>query len=144
MTQSSAKPATWFWVVAAIALVWNLMGVMAYLGQVMMTPEAFELLAKDQQALIESTPAWATGAFAIAVWGGTFGTVLLLLRKKLAVPVLILSFIGILVQLVHAFFISNSFEVFGPGGLIMPVMVFGFALYLIVFARNAVAKGWIS
>jgi hypothetical protein len=68
-------------------------------------------LPEVERALYESVPAWATGAFAVAVWGGALGCLLLLLKKKLATPVLILSFIGIVVQMIHSFFIANSIEV---------------------------------
>jgi hypothetical protein len=140
----TTKPATWFWVVSAIALLWNFMGVMAYIEQVTMSAEALQALSENERTLMESTPAWATGAFAIAVWGGALGSLLLLLRKKLATPVLILSFLGIVVQMSHAFFLSNSFEVYGPGGLAMPVMVFLGGILLIWFSRMATAKSWLN
>jgi hypothetical protein len=137
------KPATWFWVVSAIALVWNLMGVMAYLAQVMMSPEAIQALPENERALRESTPAWATSAFAIAVWGGVLGCIVLLLRRKLATSILVLSFIGILVQMTHAFFMSKSIEVYGPGGMVMPIMVLTIGAALIWFSRKATANGWL-
>ncbi len=143
MTETN-KPATWFWVVTAIALVWNLMGVMAYLAQVTMSPEALQALPENERTLLESAPAWSTGAFAIAVWGGTLGCILLLLRRKLATLVLILSFVGILVQMVHAFFMSKSIEVYGPGGMVMPVMVLIIGAFLIWFSRKAAANGWMK
>ena len=141
---STIKPATWFWIVSAIALVWNLMGVMAYLAQVTMSPEAMAALPENQRLLYQSTPSWATGAFAIAVWGGTLGCILLLLRKKLASLLLIVSLLGVLVQLYHSFFISNSFAVFGPGGMIMPGMVVVFGIFLIWFSRKAASNQWLN
>ncbi|HOX83164.1 MAG TPA: hypothetical protein PLJ60_18155 [Chryseolinea sp.] len=144
MTRTDSKPATWFWIVSILALVWNLMGVMAYIMQVMMSPEEMQALPENQRTFYESTPAWATGAFAVAVWGGAMGCILLLLRRKLATPILIISLAGILVQMYHSFFVSNSFEVFGPGGMIMPIMVLVIAIGLIWFARKATAKGWMK
>lgn len=144
MSTENNKPTTMFWVVAAVALIWNAMGVMAYLGTVMMSPEALQALPEDQRALMESTPAWATGAFAIAVWGGVLGSILLLLRKKLASSVFILSFAGIVVQMFHAFALANSIEVYGPGGMVMPAMVLLFGAFLVWYARASAAKGWIS
>jgi len=144
MTAETNKPATLFWVVSIIALIWNGMGVMAYLGQVTMTPEALQDLPEAERQLVASTPAWATGAFAIAVWGGLLGSFLLLIRKKPATLVFIISFIGIVVQMIHAFLMANSIEVYGPGGLIMPIMVLGFGAYLIYFSKQSVEKGWLS
>ncbi|MGB5205651.1 MAG: hypothetical protein WBN63_15820, partial [Eudoraea sp.] len=85
--KSNTKPPVWFWIVSIVALLWNLMGVMAYLGQAYMTDEMKAGYTSDQLALMESTPAWVTAAFAIAVWGGLLGCIVLLLRRKLAKPV---------------------------------------------------------
>jgi hypothetical protein len=141
---TTTKPATWFWVVSGIALVWNLMGVMAYIMQVAMSPEALQALPENERTLMLSVPAWATGAFAIAVWGSTLGSILLLVRKKIATPVLILSFAGILAQMYYNLFMSKSMEVYGPGGLAMPIMVLVFGVFLIWFSRKSTANGWIN
>ena len=138
------KPTTVFWVVSGIAFVWNLMGVMAYISQVTMTPEALQALPDNERALYDSVPTWATAAFAFAVWGGALGSLLLLLRRSLATIVLIVSFVGIVVQMYHSFFISNSIEVYGPGGMIMPVMVLLIGAGLIWYSKNASAKGWLK
>ena len=94
--------------------------------------------------LIESTPVWAISAFAIAVNGGALGCLLLLLRQAWAFPVLIASLAGILVQMYHSIFIANSIEVYGPGGMIMPVMVIVIAIFLVWYAKGAKEKGWIN
>ena len=140
----SLKPPTWFWIVAALALVWNLLGVFAYLGQVFATPEMLDAMTADQRALMENTPAWATGAFAIAVWGGALGCILLLLRKELSKIVFVISLIGILVQMYYNVFMSNSIEVYGPSGLVMPIMVLLVGVGLIWMADMAEKKEWIN
>ena len=134
----------WFMIVSAILLIWNLLGVMAYIMQVMMSPETLAALPEEQRQLYEDTPAWATAAFAVAVNFGALGCVLLLLRKNLAGLFLQLSLAGVLVQMFHSFFMSKSFEVFGPGGLVMPVMVIVIAIYLVVLAVKANTKRWTS
>ena len=142
--ESKRKAPTWFMVVAAILLVWNLLGVMAYVAQVTMTPEALAMLPDAQRQLYENTPAWATAAFAVAVNFGALGCALLLLKRNLAGLLLQLSLAGVLVQMYHSFVMSKSFEVFGPGGLIMPVMVLVLAIYLVILAAKAKAHRWTS
>lgn len=143
MSEKTAVP-VWFWVVAIVALIWNLLGAMAYIDQMSMTPEVLAALPDEQRVLYETVPAWATGAFAIAVFGGVLGCLLLLLKKKLAITLFIISLLGVLVQMFHSFFMTNSFEVFGPGGLIMPIMVFVIGFLLIWFSKMAKTKDWIS
>ena len=87
MTNSVSKPPMWFWIVSALALLWNLAGVMAYLGQAYMSIENLEKMSQAERLLYESQPAWVTGAFAVAVWGGALGCIALLLKKKWAKPV---------------------------------------------------------
>jgi hypothetical protein len=135
---------SWFKIVAIIALIWNLLGVVAFVGQMLITPEMLSALTIAEQELYANTPLWATAAFAIAVFSGAFGSLFLLMRKSLATPLLTFSLVGILVQNVHSFFISNSIEVYGPGGMIMPVMIIFLAIYLIWLAKNAQANGWFS
>lgn len=144
MTSTDNRPPVWFWVVCSITLVWNLMGVMAYVSQVTMSPEALQAQPEAERALYEGVPSWATGAFALAVWGGALGCALLLLRRKLATPILIISLIGVLVQMYHSFFISNSIQVYGPGGMIMPIMVIIIAILLILLSRKATSNGWMK
>ena len=144
MTASTKKPTTSFWIIGIIALVWNLMGVFAYLQEAYMTAEDLAALPPDQQAFYENAPAWVTGAFALAVFGGALGCLLLLLRKKLATFVLIISFIGILAQMSYNFFISKSMEVYGPGEMIMPVMVIVVGAFLVWYSKKMHTQGILS
>jgi len=139
-----SKVPKWFMIVAALLLVWNLMGVMAYVMQVTMSAETLAALPEVERQLYENTPKWATAAFAIAVNGGALGCVLLLLKRNLAGLFLKLSLAAVLVQMFHAFFMSKSFEVFGPGGMVMPVMVIVLSVYLVVLAAKAKTNGWTS
>ena len=143
MTNSTRiKAPVWFFVLAAVLLGWNLMGVMAYIMQVTMSPDVLAALPDAQRELIENTPKWATAAFAIAVNGGALGCLLLLMRSNHAGLLLQLSLAGVLVQMFHAFFISESYEVYGPGGSVMPVMVIVIAIFLVILAARAKANRW--
>jgi len=143
MTETT-KPPTWFWVAGAFALIWNLMGVAAYVMQVMMTEEVIAALPEAERALFLDIPAWAVGAFAISVFGGALGSLMLLLRTRAAMAVLIVSLIGIVVQMIHSFFIADSMEVYGPGVLIIPIMVLVIGFVLVWFATSSIAKGWLT
>ncbi len=142
--KNEEKPPLWFWIIGSIALLWNIMGGMAYLQQAYMTEEDLAKLPVNEQALYENVPAWVTAAFALAVWGGVFGSIALLWRKKWAKQVLIISLLGVLVQNAHSFFISNNFEVYGPGGVLMSVMIIIIAIALVLLSKKAIDKNWIS
>jgi len=145
MTENSTnKSPIWFWIVSVVALIWNGLGVMAYLGQAYMSDDALAALPEAEQALYADVPAWATAAFAIAVWGGLLGCLALLLRKKWAKPVLLLSLIGIVVQMIYNLFLSEAMDVYGPGGAIMPIMVIVIGIFLVWFSKKSASEGWIS
>lgn len=55
--------------------------------------------------------------------------------------IFIFSFIGVLAQFSYNFFLANSMEIYGPGGLIMPIMVIVFGGFLIYYSRMMKAKG---
>ncbi|MDG1040937.1 MAG: hypothetical protein P8H13_08800 [Polaribacter sp.] len=83
MIKSTNKPKALFWIIAVIALLWNAMGVAAYLFQAYITDEMIAQLPEEQQAeFLVVHPSWYTGLFALAVFGGVLGCILLLARKK--------------------------------------------------------------
>lgn len=127
-----------------MALVWNLMGVFNYLTQAFMTNEVLASLPEDQQLLYEDVPAWVTAAFATAVFSGTLGAILLLLKKKVASTFFILSFVGIIIQMTYGLMISENTNSYGPLGLLMPLMIIAIGGYLIWYSKKATEHRWLS
>ena len=138
---NSNVPPRWFWVVSGIALVWNLIGVAAFLGQMTMDTSS---LSNAERAFYESTPVWATIAFGVAVSAGVLGCVALLLRQRWAILTFIVSISGIVIQDVHSIFIGGGIEVFGVAGLVLPFLTLSIAAALIGHARYSARKGWIA
>ena len=68
----------WFWVIALLALIWNLVGVYQYINMRFMSPEDFSQMSEALQELHNTTPAWVVGAFATAVFSGALASALLL------------------------------------------------------------------
>ena len=144
MTNSTNKPNVGFWIIGVIALIWNLMGAMAYIVQAFMTDEMLTALPENEQALYANVPAWVTAAFAIAVFGGVLACILLLLRKKMASMVFVISLIAILLQMTYNLILSDASEVYGPGGMVMPIMVIFIGLFLVWYSKDTTKKGWLS
>ncbi len=140
---SNAAP-KWLLILASVLIIWNLLGVVAFLMQMSMTPEQIALLPENEQILYQDIPLWVKIAFGCAVFAGTLGCIALLLRKAIALPILIISLAGVVVQMAHTVFMSNSIEVYGPGGMVMPVLVLLIAIYLVWQAQSAKNKGWLA
>ena len=141
----NGKPPTLFWVIAVILLLWNFTGLMFYYGQVTMTPEMLaENFSAAERAFIEQTPVWATAAYATAVNAGVLGALLMLLRKALALPLFIVSFVSVLIQDFDAFIRSDAIGVWGTGALTLPAVVIVICVFEIWYTRTARAKGWLA
>lgn len=134
----------WFKVIAVIALLWNLLGVLAFVGQMFMTPEMLAELPAAEQELYANTPIWATAAFAVGVFCGAIGSLFLLLKKSLATALLAFSLFGVLIQMLHSIFISKSLDVLGPSAAIMPTIVILIGIFLVWLANKAQKQGWLS
>jgi hypothetical protein len=132
-----------FWVIGAFALIWNVLGSMNYLSQ--MNADIVATLPETHRAIIEGRPAWATGGFAIGVFGGALGGLLLLLRKSTAIYLFIASLLGVILTMIHTIRIASStidfsaFEI-----LIMILMPLVVAAFLTWYSKRAESKGWIS
>jgi len=137
-----SKAPWWFWVIGVIALLWNLMGVMAYLGGAFGGETAIiEAYGEEGARVMLSRPAWATAAFAIAVFGGALGSVALLLRKSWAKWLFLLSLLGVLAQNIWGFFLSDASKYMLDFDKIMVPMIIVFAVFLLFFARSMSNKG---
>ncbi len=132
-----------FWAIGAVALIWNVMGVINFFMQ--MNADALAAMPESQRAIIEGRPAWATGAFAIAVFGGALGSLLLLLRKPAAAYLFIASLLGMIVHMIPYLGMTGSTIKFGPIEIsmfiLMPLVV---AAFLIWYSKLAKSKGWIG
>lgn len=138
------KPTTTFWIFGGAALVWNLIGLVAYISSVTMSPEALAKMTAEAQAFYTGTPTWATAAFALAVNAGVLGSLFLLLRKSWAVPVFVLSLVALIVQNVDAFVLRDALSLSGINGVILPALVFVVAVLLLVYSRSVKERGWLT
>lgn len=143
MTNStSQKPSILFWIISIIALVWYAMGVKQYLDQAYQT-DAFKAMYPDSRTLemVTNAPSWVTASFAIAVFIGLLGCIALLLRKKWASILLLVSLIAAIAQAIYNIFVSKAIEVYGPGAIIMPIIVILFGLFLYFYSKKMSSKG---
>ena len=132
-----------FWAIGAVALIWKVMGVINFFVQ--MNPDVLAAYRESERAIVEGRPAWATGAFAIAVFGGALGSLLLLLRKSAAYYLFIGSLLGVIVTMTHTIAIAGSTIDFDPFEILtiilLPLVV---AAFLIWYSKQTESKGWIS
>src|SRR3546814_12441953 len=86
MASKAMKVPASVWIVGVLALLWNLVGVAAFVMQVAMPAEALGAMPAEQRAIYEATPAWLYVFSGLATFGGVAGSIGLLLRRRWAVP----------------------------------------------------------
>src|SRR5690606_30405883 len=115
MTSMTTRTPWHLWLVGVVAALWNGFGCVDYTMTQTNRDEWFAQMGMtpDQLAYFEAMPAWTHGAWAIGVWGGLIGAILLLLRRKWALHAFVLSFLGWLAGAVYAFGMSDGMEAMG-------------------------------
>ncbi len=122
--------------VGVIAMLWSAMGVVDFLMTQTRNETYMSQFTPEQLEFFFGFPPWLTACWAIAVWGGLLGGILLLTRKRFAYPAFLLSFLAMLVTTVHSYLFSNGLEVMGDGpSLIFSAVIFLVASLLVVYAR---------
>jgi hypothetical protein len=133
----------WYWLVAALALLFEAFGCYNYLTYVSVTPEQVATMPLDQQAVMSATPWWLTAAYGTAVWIGLAGALLLLFRRRHAELLLLISLVAVLIQfggilLVPRLRDLSPTDSFGPA-IVIALVAYG----LWHFARLARKRGWL-
>ena len=129
------------WIVGVLALLWNAVGAFDYLATQTQNESYMSQFTPEQLTFFYGLPTWVVAFWALAVWGGVLGAVLLLLRKRLAVKVLLIAFVSMIITSIHNFALSNGLEVMGSEGLMFSGLIFVIALGLWLYARAMAARG---
>ena len=135
------------YLVGALALLWNGFGSYDYL---MTRQRNTEYLAEmmptvDPQvtlAWVDAFPVWAQAGWAVGVWGGLIGSLLLLGRHRWAVAAYLLSLVGAILGLGYQIVAAPPLPgAEGPMVEAMPYVIILIALALFLFARAMRTKG---
>lgn len=132
--------AGWFRWAAWATLAWMLLGVANYIYQVTVDADS---LPADQQALLAAVPDWMISFFALAVWIGLAGGVLLVMRRKAAEPLLLASLVACIIQFTAYFLHPPLREVMPSEGLVIPVLIVAITWTIYWFARHSRLRGWL-
>ena len=133
------KPPVWFWVAGVLLLAWGLLGITMYYLEMTMSDEAY-LKSYGQAAhdLRDVVPTWSIVGYAVGVWTGLLGTIVLLLRKALASKLYTLSLIGAVFGWIWYVIDARARVMMSEnGGWYMMAVVFALCLFSVWFAHMA-------
>ena len=132
--------AAWYMPAAVASMLFMAFGCIMYLMHVLADPAAMPL---DQRAAYEAEPILLIAVNAVSVWVGLAGTVLLVLRKKLAEPVLAVSLGATLIWLAGLLLVTDLRENMSANDLIVALVVTALTWTIFWFARHSRQRGWL-
>ena len=139
-TVGATRTPVHLWIVGILALCWNAFGCVDYVMTETHNEAWLAMATPEVRTWIDATPAWMIAFWALGVWGGLLGSLLLVLRNRHAVEAYALSLIGATVSLIYQVGISPM-----PGAdamsMILPVVIVLIAGFLLYYARSMRAKG---
>lgn len=137
-------PPKWLKTVAVLAVLWNLLGLVALATDLRLSVSDIARLPESQQALHAARPAWAVAATALAVTAGVVGSLGLWLRRRWAFPVLSASLLGIVLQDLNLFVLTDGARLGGPAVVGMQGVVLAVGMALMLLSRKGAKAGWLA
>ena len=133
-----------YWIIATIALVWMVFGVVAWLMDFLMPASALEQMDPAQRQLYATRPQWLFVIYAIAILSGLLGAIGLLLRRGWARLAFAISLAAVVVQFGYTFLVMDAIKVLGVARAVpFPIVIFAIGVFLIWYSGLAQRRGWI-
>jgi hypothetical protein len=132
-----------YWLVSILAVLWNAFGAYDYFMSNTRGDAYFRQMGmtEAQIAYMDSYPAWMIAVWAIGVWGGLLGALMLLARTRYAFHVFVASLAAFVISLVYTYGLSEGGWTMGTTGMIMQVVILAACVFLVWYARLMTKRG---
>jgi len=115
------------WLVGMVGGLWSVMGMVSFVLTQLNVASAMDRFPPEQRAYFTSFPWWSDASWGIGVACGVSGCLLLLIRHRLAFPVLLVALIGTAISALGGLFLLDGLEVMratdGLGLTLLPILV---------------------
>jgi hypothetical protein len=139
---SNSTPPWHLWVVGGLSLLWNAGGAFDFLMTQTRNEAYMSAFTPDQLDYFYSFPLWAVITWGGATWGSLWGSLFLLLRRSLEVPVFITALVCLGLTTLQNFVFSDGLTLMGGVGvLIFSATIVVVAVLLVLYARSLRARG---
>ena len=138
----STRTPVHLWIVGVLATLWNAFGCLDYVMTQTRNEAWLSMATQAMREYWDSFPSWMDGAWAIGVWGGLGGSLLLLMRSRHAVLAFEASLAGLLVGTIYQFGMTDMpADLKTPGMLGLNALIWAIAIGLLVYAMRMRGKG---
>jgi hypothetical protein len=147
MVEAANKTPWHLWVIGALATLWNAFGANDYTQTQMGNRGYFEMMGFDAAttdaalAFFAGAPVWADAAWALGVWGGLAGSILLLLRSRWAIAAFVASLLGLAGSTIYQTQVEFPPELAEMNSPAMFAVIWAVALLLLWYAWTMRKRG---
>jgi hypothetical protein len=115
LTNAAVRAPWHLWVVGVIAVLFNAIGVFDFVMSMAQGAkyQASAGMTPAQIAYYQQMPGWMTGVWAVGVFGAFLASIFLLMRRKTAFGLFVVSLAAFLVDLLYMYVLSNGRDVIG-------------------------------
>lgn len=137
-----AKAPVHLWIVGVLATIWNGFGCFDYIMTQTRNADYLAQFTDPQRAYFDSFPMWMEATWALGVWGGLAGSLLLLLRSRWAVGAFAVSLAGLAVSTIYQYVLNSPPEDMMTGLMIgMNIAIWAVAIGLLYYALRMKRRG---
>ena len=133
--------ARWYPAAAVASLLFMLLGCVVYVMHIYTDPATLPL---DQRVMFEAEPRWVTTALGIASLVGTIGALMLLLRRRAAVTLLLISLICGIAWCVGLLVTPGLRSLLSTNEIAVVIVVIALSWTIYWFARHSRQRGWLT
>ena len=137
----SPRPiAGWYTIAAIASLVFMVLGCVGLAMHVTTNPATLPL---DERALFEAEPGWVLAASAVGFVAGAPGSLLLVLRRRAAEQILLVSLAGMLVWLGGMMLTPRFRDLLSTDQIAVLLAIVAISWTIYWFARHSRQRGWL-
>lgn len=143
MSDTQTKAPWHLWAVGIVAVLFNSIGAFDYLMSMTQgaSYQASMGMTAEQIAHYQNLPMWMKFVWPTGVWTAEAASFLLLLRRKLALPVFAVSLAAFLISVFYTYVLSDGGSIMGPSMAITNIVITAVLLFLIWYARAMTKRG---
>lgn len=133
--------ARWYPAAAVASLLFMLLGCVVYAMHIYTDPTTLPL---DQRVMFEAEPRWVTTALGIASLVGSIGALMLLLRRRAAVTLLLISLICGIAWCVGLLVTPGLRSLLSTNEIAVVIVVIALSWTIYWFAHHSRQRGWLT
>lgn len=140
---AAGKVPAHLWIVGVLSLLWSCVGANDYYQSVSGNLGYYQMMGMGQAELdwVNAFPAWVVSIWAIGVWVGLAGSILLLLRMRYAYYAFAISLAAMVIMTIYEFGTPHPASLDTGFAYVVTAAVLAISVALVLYSRRQAANG---